>query len=96
MPIRLIASYVSSEHPKIAVTGRGLHEARVNEEAEFTIDTSKVSIDNTTKPIVRLTGPQSDVEVRIRQLEKRRHMFLCSYKPTLPGKIDSHINKFLS
>jgi filamin len=85
MPIRLIASSVTADYSKIEINGRGLYEARVNEEAEFMIDASKALIDDNSKPIIRMTGLQTDIEVRIRQIEKYRHIFLCSYKPTLPG-----------
>jgi len=88
MPIRGIASSAptnSSENLKVEVHGRGSYEAKVNEETEFTIDASKTSSNGSGMPIVRLTGVQADVEVRIRQLET--NIFLCSYIPTAPGKI---------
>ena len=88
MPIRGIANssnIISNEHLKVEVHGDGSYEAKVNEEAEFTIDASKASVHGTGMPIVRLTGVQSDVEVRIRQTEP--NIFLCSYIPTSPGKI---------
>jgi len=95
MPIRCIASsaYTNpSEHLKVEVHGRGSYEAKVNEEAEFTIDASKTSSHGTGMPVVRLTGVQADLEVRIRQIET--NIFLCSYIPTAPGKIKSiKINK---
>jgi filamin len=86
MPIRATANGAhthASEHLKVEVHGRGSYEAKVNEEAEFTIDASKASVHGTGMPIVRLTGVQSDVEVRIRQIEN--NVFLCSYIPTAPG-----------
>ncbi|CAF1609722.1 unnamed protein product [Rotaria sp. Silwood1] len=86
MPIRAIASSASTnlgEHLKVEVRGHGSYEAKVNEEAEFTIDASKTSTQGTGMPIVRLTGVQADVEVRIRQIEN--NVFLCSYVPTIPG-----------
>jgi hypothetical protein len=85
MPMRLIAGLFVSDHSKVEVYGLGLYEARIHEEAEFTIDVSKASIDNTSKPIVRLTNQQTDVAIQI--TEKHRQVFLCSYTPTLPGKI---------
>jgi hypothetical protein len=87
MPIQALASSAnpnSSEHLKVEVHGRGSYESKVNEEAEFTIDASKASPHSTGMPIVRLTGVQADVEVRIRQLEN--NLFLCSYLPTAAGK----------
>ncbi|CAF3716192.1 unnamed protein product [Rotaria sordida] len=86
MPIRAIANSTSTnlgEHLKVEVRGHGSYEAKVNEEAEFTIDASKTSAQSTSMPIVRLTGVQADVEVRIRQIEN--NIFLCSYVPTAPG-----------
>ncbi|CAM4758481.1 unnamed protein product [Rotaria magnacalcarata] len=86
MPIKAIASSSSTnlgEHLKVEVRGHGSYEAKVNEEAEFTIDASKTLSQGTSMPIVRLTGVQADVEVRIRQVEN--NIFLCSYIPTAPG-----------
>jgi hypothetical protein len=91
MPIRLIAGLVVTDHSKVEVYGGGLYEARVHEEAEFTIDASKASIDNTSKPIVRLTSQQADFAIQVRLIEKHRHVFHCSYTPTLPGKIHSKV-----
>ena len=88
MPIRGIAASsntTSNEHLQIEVHGHGSYEAKVNEEAEFTIDASKVSTQGGGMPVVRLTGVQADLEVRIRQVEP--NIFLCSYIPTAPGKI---------
>ena len=87
MPIRAIANaptVQSSEHLKVEVHGRGSFEARVNEEVEFTIDASKTLVSNHSMPIVRLSGVQADIEVRIRQLEP--NVFRCSYIPTIAGK----------
>jgi hypothetical protein len=87
MPIRGIAgssNIISNEHLKVEVHGRGSYEAKVNEEAEFTIDASKASTHGAGMPVVRLTGVQADVEVRIQQMET--NVFLCSYIPTTPGK----------
>ncbi|UJR31815.1 hypothetical protein I4U23_019292 [Adineta vaga] len=86
MPLRATASTASthsSEHLKVEVHGRGSYEAKVNEEAEFTIDASKASTHGTGIPVVRLTGVQADVEVRVRQIE--HNIFHCSYVPTAPG-----------
>ena len=88
MPIRAIAASANTnlgEHLKIEVRGYGSYEAKVNEEAEFTIDASKTSNQaNSSTPIVRLTGVQSDIDVRIREIES--NVFLCSYVATVPGK----------
>lgn len=87
MPIKGIAGSSNTtlnEHLQVEVHGRGSYEAKVNEEAEFTIDASKASTQSSGMPVVRLTGVQADLEVRIRQIES--NVFLCSYIPTAPGK----------
>lgn len=87
MPIHAVASsssLSSSEHTKVEVHGRGSFEAKVNEEAEFTIDASKISASHSAMPVVRLSGVQADIEVRIRQVET--NIFRCSYTPQIPGK----------
>jgi hypothetical protein len=87
MPIRGFvgsSNTISNEHLKVEVHGHGSYEAKVNEETEFTIDASKASTYGAGMPIVRLTGVQADVEVRIQQMEP--NVFLCSYIPTSPGK----------
>jgi len=87
MPLRATASTAgvhSGEHLKVEVHGRGSYEAKVNEEAEFTIDASKTSTHATGIPVVRLTGVQADVEVRVRQMEN--NVFLCSYIAVAPGE----------
>ena len=86
MPIRALANsanFNASEHLKVEVHGRGSYEAKVNEEAEFTIDASKALLASNGAPVVRLTGVQSDIEVRIRQIEN--NVFRCSYVPTASG-----------
>ena len=90
MPIRGIvgsSNTSSNEHLQVEVHGRGSYEAKVNEEAEFTIDASKISTHGDGMPVVRLTGVQADLEVRIRQMEA--NVYLCSYIPTAPGKISN-------
>jgi hypothetical protein len=87
MPIRAIAnsaSFNASEHLKVEVHGRGSYEGKVNEDAEFTIDASKALIASNGMPVVRLTGVQTDIEVRIRQIEQ--NIFRCSYVPTIAGR----------
>ena len=89
MPIHVLANPVSSKQLKVVVYGRGSTEARVNEEAEFTIDTSQTSIYSASKPIVRLIGTQNDVEVHICQIKTNKNLFFCTYKPVIPGKMQS-------
>lgn len=86
MPIRIIAHSITTEHAKVKVYGRGLTEARVNEEVEFTIDASKTSSEKKTQPIVRLSNSDRNIDVRIRETEKQRNVFLCSYKAMFPGR----------
>ncbi|CAF0887782.1 unnamed protein product [Adineta steineri] len=85
MPIRVVAISASSEPLKVGIYGRGSYEARVNEEVEFFIDASRAPHTSSSKLVVRLTGKQTDIDVRIRQIEKNRNIFICSYKPTVPG-----------
>jgi filamin len=85
MPIEIIASSGSTEPVIVEVQGCGLYEARVDKKSEFTIDTSRAPNNETDKPKVKLTDGQTNIEVRIRQNEKNKHIFLCSYKPTIPG-----------
>lgn len=87
MPVRIVAGTAGSEPLRVGVYGRGSYEARVNEEVEFFIDASRALNHGTHKLIVRLTGKQADIDVRIRQIEKNRNIFICSYKPTIPGRI---------
>ena len=87
MPIRAVAgsaSFNSSEHLRVEVHGRGSQEAKVNEETEFIIDASKASSSGSGMPVVRLTGVQADIEVRIRQMEN--NVFRCVYVPTAAGE----------
>jgi filamin len=87
MPIQIIASSVPAEPSIVEVQGRGSHEARVNEKSEFTVDTSQTPSQESIKPIIRLTDGQTNIDVRIRPIEKNKHNFLCSYKPIIPGRI---------
>lgn len=87
MPIRAdagSAGFNSSDHLKVEVQGRGSHEAKVSEEAEFIIDASKAGGSGNGMPVVRLTGVQADIEVRIRQMEN--NIFRCVYVPTAAGR----------
>ena len=88
MPIRAMTNATSvtnaSDHLKVEVQGRGSYEAKVNEEAEFIVDASKTLAYGAGMPVVRLTGVQNDIEVRIRQTETS--VFRCSYTATVPGR----------
>ena len=85
MPIRIVATTASSEPLRVGIYGRGSYEARVNEEVEFFIDASRAPVQNSNQLNVRLSGKQTDIDVRIRQIEKNRNIFICSYKATIPG-----------
>ncbi|CAF1050339.1 unnamed protein product [Adineta ricciae] len=85
MPIRIVATTASSEPLRVGIYGRGSYEARVNEEVEFFIDASRAPVQNSNQLNVRLSGKQADIDVRIRQIEKNRNIFICSYKATIPG-----------
>ncbi|CAM4955218.1 unnamed protein product [Rotaria socialis] len=85
MPIRIVATSLSAENSKVKTYGRGLYEARVSEQAEFTIDTSQVANHGNYKPIVRLVDMQTNMEIRVHQIEKKQNLFHCSYKPVAPG-----------
>lgn len=86
MPIRITALAASSEPLRVGIYGRGSYEARVNEDVEFFIDASRAPSHASNQLVVRLTGKQADIDVRIRQIEKNRNVFICSYKATIPGK----------
>jgi filamin len=86
MPIRIVAVSASSEPLRVGIYGRGSYEARVNEDVEFFIDASRAPAHASNQLVVRLTGKQADIDVRIRQIEKNRNIFICSYKATIPGK----------
>lgn len=86
MPIQILATSETFDRSKVKIYGRGLYQAKVDEEAEFVIDGSYATSLSLDKPIVRLVGTEGNVDVRIRQVEKTRNMFVCSYKPAKIGK----------
>ena len=92
MPIRIVATTASSEPLRVGIYGRGSYEARVNEEVEFFIDASRAPVQNSNQLNVRLSGKQTDIDVRIRQIEKNRNIFICSYKATIPGIFVTYLN----
>lgn len=66
--------------PQIILSGRGLKEARVNEEAEFIIDAKYAG---PGAPIVHMKGTRSEQPVEIQSIMDRRYR--CSYTPRVPG-----------
>ena len=63
-------------HEKVVLTGRGLKEARLREEAEFVIDGTEAGAG---QPQVTLSGVKSDIDVRVTSLGNNK--FKCSYMP---------------
>ena len=61
-------------HEKVVLTGRGLKEARLREEAEFVIDGTEAGAG---QPQVTLTGVKSDIDVRVTPLGHNKYK--CSY-----------------
>jgi len=65
---------------KVWLTGRGLKEAVVREEAEFTIDASQAG---PGEPDVELTGVRAEIQVFTTPLGGGK--FRCTYIPVIPG-----------
>ncbi|XP_076454336.1 filamin-B-like isoform X2 [Babylonia areolata] len=71
---------------KVILTGRGLKEATVHEEAEFTIDASQAGAG---EPGVQLTGVRAEAKVVVMPLGGGK--FRCTYIPVVPGAYLLHI-----
>ncbi|XP_070173160.1 filamin-A-like isoform X2 [Littorina saxatilis] len=71
---------------KVILTGRGLKEAIVREEAEFMIDASQAGHGT---PEVQLTGVRAEVNVFTTPLGGGK--FRCTYIPVVPGAYLLHI-----
>ena len=67
-------------HEKVILTGRGLQEARVNQEAEFVIDGTEAG---PGIPEVKLSGVKADIQVHSQSLGDNKYR--CVYTPTIPG-----------
>jgi len=67
-------------HEKVVLTGRGLKEAIVRQEAEFVIDGMEAG---PGAPDVKLTGIKTDIHVQVTPLGEQKYR--CVYKPQLPG-----------
>ncbi|CAH1781771.1 unnamed protein product [Owenia fusiformis] len=81
-PLQGYAQPASSpvDHTKVILTGRGLKEASVSEEAEFIIDGSQAG---PGKPIVTLEGTSSNPPVNVQSLGAGRYR--CTYRADNPG-----------
>lgn len=71
-----------SDINRIEVTGAGLHEAKINQEAEFIIDGSRAG-ELYGLPEVKLTGVRCDIDIRLMQLGHNNYR--CTYIPQIPG-----------
>ena len=75
-----------SDLNRIEVNGLGLHEAKINQEAEFVIDGSRAG-ELQGAPEVKLSGTRCDIEVRSLQLGY--NIYRCTYVPQIPGNLKS-------
>ncbi|XP_034327978.2 filamin-A isoform X5 [Magallana gigas] len=74
-----------SDANKVILTGRGLKEAIVREEAEFIIDGSQAGPEyhQNRAPEVSLTGVRAEINVKVVSLGGGKHR--CTYIPVVPG-----------
>ncbi|XP_061194598.1 filamin-A-like isoform X4 [Saccostrea echinata] len=75
-----------SDANKVILTGRGLKEATVREEAEFVIDGSQAGpeyLQQNSAPEVTLTGVRAEINVKVVNLGGGKHR--CTYIPVVPG-----------
>ncbi|XP_021372143.1 filamin-A-like isoform X2 [Mizuhopecten yessoensis] len=77
---------LSADANKVILTGRGLKEAKVREEAEFVIDGSQAG---PGVPEVTLSGVRAEINNRVVSLGNGR--FHCTYTPIIPGAYLLHI-----
>ncbi|KAK3589648.1 hypothetical protein CHS0354_015146 [Potamilus streckersoni] len=78
---------VAMDANKVILTGRGLKEAIVREEAEFVIDGSQAGKGS---PEVSLSGVRAEVNVKVISLGNGRYR--CHYIPIIPGAYLLHIS----
>ncbi|KAL3847647.1 hypothetical protein ACJMK2_018549 [Sinanodonta woodiana] len=78
---------VAMDANKVILTGRGLKEAIIREEAEFVIDGSQAGKGS---PEVTLTGVRAEVSVKVISLGNGRYR--CHYIPIVPGAYLLHIS----
>ncbi|XP_076435460.1 filamin-B-like isoform X2 [Babylonia areolata] len=86
-PFQGYATSGALDPSKVILTGRGLKEAIVREEAEFMIDASQAG---TGEPEVQLTGVRAEVNVFVTPLGGGK--FRCTYIPVVPGAYLLHIS----
>uniref|UniRef100_A0A0B7AH03 Filamin n=1 Tax=Arion vulgaris TaxID=1028688 RepID=A0A0B7AH03_9EUPU len=79
-PYHGYATGAATDPSKVLLSGRGLKEAIVKEEAEFTIDASQAG---SGEPEVELTGVRAEVQVITTPLGGGK--FRCTYIPVIPG-----------
>ncbi|XP_021372144.1 filamin-B-like isoform X3 [Mizuhopecten yessoensis] len=82
---------LSADANKVILTGRGLKEAKVREEAEFVIDGSQAgpAFLSAGVPEVTLSGVRAEINNRVVSLGNGR--FHCTYTPIIPGAYLLHI-----
>ena len=68
---------------RIEITGTGIAEAKINQEADFIINGSRAG-ELFGLPEIKLTGTRCDIDVRLMQLG--HNIYRCSYVPQIPGK----------
>nr|KAG5688121.1 hypothetical protein BaRGS_007580 [Batillaria attramentaria] len=85
-PFQGYATSGVADPSKVILTGRGLKEAIVREEAEFMIDASQAG---QGEPEVQLTGVRAEVNVFVTPLGGGK--FRCTYIPVVPGAYLLHI-----
>ncbi|PAA77144.1 hypothetical protein BOX15_Mlig033128g4 [Macrostomum lignano] len=79
-----------TDNTKVVLSGRGLKEARVKEEAAFLVDGSQAG---RGRPAIRMTSAESSggqVEVQCRSIGDDKYK--CTYTPHKPGAYLLHIN----
>lgn len=80
-----------ADHTKVVLSGRGLKEARVKEEAAFLLDGSQAG---SGRPSIKMVSSADQgnvlVEVQCRSLGDDKYK--CTYTPHKPGPYQLHIN----
>lgn len=72
--------FASGECPTVVLRGHGLAGARCGEEGEFTIDGSEAG---GGRPVVKLTGSKSNIDIQVVHLEGK--VYKAIYTPTVAG-----------
>lgn len=76
-------TYLQGDVNRIEITGSGLLEAKINQEADFIINGSRAG-ELLGLPEIKLAGTRCDIDVRLMQLGY--NIYRCSYIPQIPGK----------